>query len=756
MCLVSIRMIPSDTFNMKRLPSKAVSPLLTALSAGSGCAALIYEVVWLQLLQFRVGSTTLAVGVLLAIFMGGLCLGSVMLPRLVSRAHHPFRVYAVLEWGVALCGVLVVAFPPAGVLATLLMGATLPALSRWFRQTSEDFSSLGLVYAGNIAGAVFGCLLAVFYLLRIYDMMTATLVAAGINVAVGLSAFALSTLVPNEQAEAVPDGVRTAEGSATIYVAIALSGFSALGAEVIWTRQLALLFGATVYSFSIILATFLGGLGLGSAVAGSWLRTIKDARRALAWCQVLLMLAVGWSALSIAKTLPLWPAQQADIFNPWQTFQMDLLRAAWAILPAAALWGASFPLALASIKREGDNAAPVGRLYGANTAGALAGALFFGAIVVPVFGSHNAERWLIGITAMTAVILLAPRRLRMADSTPLIAVILTACLLAWSVPGVPDLVIAYGRDFATRRDAPPNILYVGEGRNSSIAVSEWPNGVRNFHVAGKVEASTEPKDMRLERMLGHLSALAHPNPKSVLVVGFGAGITAGTFTRYPGIERIVICEIEPLIPQRVAAFFSKANHDVYNDPRVQIVYDDARHYMRTTNETFDVITSDPIHPWVKGAATLYTTEYFETVRSRLNPGGVVSQWVPLYDSTMDVVRSEFATFFGTFRDGAVWSNDIAGKGYDVVLMSGVNLENMESRLQEAPGARTSMEEVGFASARSLFATYAGAGKDMEPWLAGSAINTDRNLRLQYIAGMGAINDDPDGIYHAFLKYRKAP
>lgn len=736
----------------RRLPTLSYAgrlALLAVLSAGSGCAALIYEVVWLQILQFRFGSTTLAVGLLLATFMGGLCLGSILLPRLVSAVHHPFRVYALLEIGIAACGLLVMTAPLAGVVATLLMGATLPALARWFRQTPEGFSWLGFIYAANIAGAVFGCLLAGFYLLRIYDMPTATFVAAGINAAVGLGALALALVSPNNGSEVADADGGTAEGSRVVYAAIALSGFGALGAEVVWTRQLALLFGATVYSFSIILATFLGGLGLGSAVAGNWLRTIKDARRGLAWCQALLVLAVGWSALSLATTLPRWPAQQSDIFNPWQTFQMDLLRAAWAIIPAAVLWGASFPLALASIRREGDNATPVGRLYAANTAGAIAGALWFSAYLVPVFGSHNAERWLVGIAAAAAALLLVPRRL-------VVAMILLASLVAWKIPAVPDLVIAYGRDFATRKDAPPNILYAGEGRNSSIAVSEWPNGVRNFHVAGKVEASTEAKDMRLERMLGHLSALAHPAPKSVLVVGFGSGITAGTFTRYPGIDRIVICEIEPLIPRRVAPFFSKANHDVYNDPRVEIVYDDARHYIRTTNETFDVITSDPIHPWVKGAAILYTTEYFEMVRGRLNPGGVVTQWVPLYDSTADVVKSEFATFFRTFPDGAVWSNDIAGKGYDVVLLAGANLENIEPRLLRAPGAKQSLAEVGFPSAQSLFATYAGAGRDMAPWLTGSAINTDRNLRLQYIAGMGAINDDPDGIYHAFLKYRKAP
>jgi spermidine synthase len=158
-----------------------------------------------------------------------------------------------------------------------------------------------------------------------------------------------------------------------------------------------------------------------------------------------------------------------------------------------------------------------------------------------------------------------------------------------------------------------SIIYSGEGISSSVAVSDTSNGFRNFHVSGKIEASTEPEDMRLQRMLGHLPALLHQRPRSVLVVGFGAGVTAGSFVTHPTVERIVICEIEPMIPKMVGPYFAQQNYNLLEDPRVQIVYDDARHYLLTTEEKFDVITSDPIHPWVKGAAALYTQEYFELV-----------------------------------------------------------------------------------------------------------------------------------------------
>jgi spermidine synthase len=247
----------------------------------------------------------------------------------------------------------------------------------------------------------------------------------------------------------------------------------------------------------------------------------------------------------------------------------------------------------------------------------------------------------------------------------LAAALVAVLVLTFTVAPVPAVLIAYGRYAPTY--APPNALYVGEGMNSSVAVTELDNGVRNFHVSGKIEASTEPQDMRLQRMLGHLSALLHEEPRTVLVVGFGAGVTAGAFVTHPSVERIVICEIEPLIPRVVSQYFGDVNHHVLNDPRVEVVYDDARHYILTSKEKFDVITSDPIHPWVKGAATLYTKEYFELAKAHLNPGGVITQWVPLYESNEEVVKSEIATFFEVFPEGNIWGNAPDRRGYDIVL-----------------------------------------------------------------------------------------
>ena len=795
-------------------------PLLWLLFAGSGCAALIYEIVWFQMLGLVVGSSAVSLGLLLAIYMGGLCLGSLALPRVVSTRRNPLCIYACLELGIGVCGILVLFAMPAvarfhavnaghgfgGIVSrgamgavcllppTLLMGATLPAISRWMETTPRGVSWLGFFYGGNLAGAVGGCLLAGFYLLRVYDLPTATGVAVAINGLVALIAFGLGTesgfesKVRDSNSELKPG----APGSWRVYLAIAASGFCALGAEVVWTRLLSLLLGGTVYTFSIILAVFLVGLGIGSNLGSFVARGTARPRFALGCCQMFQMAAIAWTAYMVAESLPYWPVNPSLSRSVWISFQLDLARCFWAILPPTLFWGASFPLALAAVAADGqDPGRLVGKVYAANTLGAILGALGASLLLIGWVGSQHTQQVLIGFSGAAACLMFLPSlrspKTRVQSSVPaesssiqtkpanpaaanalrrlapaarLPAVIGLGALLVWSVPRIPWQLVAHGRYLPTYQDD-RKILFVGEGLNASVAVTEMPDGVRNFHVSGKVEASTDPRDMRMQRMLGHLPALLHPKPRSVLVVGCGAGITAGSFVAYAEITNIVICEIEPLIPGKVAPYFSRENYDVLKDPRVHVVYDDARHYVLTTTEKFDVITSDPIHPWVKGAATLYTKEYFESCRQHLNPGGLVAQWVPLYESNAGVVKSELATFFQVFPSGTLWSNNDAGQGYDTVVLGGlepmtIDVDELRRRLDRNGAVAQSLRDVGFKSAVGLLETYAGQGPDLAPWLQRAEINRDRNLRLQYLAGMAANLYDEAAIGDEMLFYRRYP
>ncbi len=856
----SVPIAATPLANEHAFESKAILPILLVLFVGSGCAGLIYEIVWFQMLRLVIGSSAVSIAVLLGTFMGGMCLGSLILPRMIAVHRHPLRVYAALELAIGLCGLLLYWLIPlighlytgflghgqASILfrglicvvcllpPTMLMGATLPAIARWVETTPRGVSRLGFFYGANIAGAVFGCLLAGFWLLRLTDSLVTTWVAVGINCMVGGLALALALLADHKVTDDANDAASVAPEKAPhawiIYLTIGLSGMTALGAEVVWTRLLSLLLGATTYTFSIILAVFLVGLGIGSSAGAALSKRMSSPRIGLAICQGLLAVTIAWGAYMISGSLPWWPIDPGFAVSSWSTFQLDIVRCAWAMLPAAVLWGASFPLALASVAARGqDPGRLVGGVYAANTLGAIVGALGFSMVMIGGSGTQFSQQLMVMLTAGTAILVLLPNVIRAAaellaikpaaEPVPdpssrllgnigVIALMLAACvpvgmflfqkdkdgLLDTIVPAPPQGLIAYGRTLAYEQAnyGLPKFIYSGEGMNASIAVSEYEDGgqtFRNFHVSGKVVASSIPQDMRLQLMLGHIPAMLHPDPKRVLIVGCGAGVTAGTFALYPDIEEIVICEIEPLIPDAADEYFAKENNHIKQDPRLTIVYDDARHYIATTDKKFDIITSDPIHPWVKGAAALYSTEYHALCQEKLNPGGIITLWVPLYESSEAAVKSELASFFHVFDDATIWSNDQDGEGYDVVAMSGIkhiDLDQLQSRIDafrdvffeetkarnpdltrdeiralqpfpvinritDFPNVPASVRQMHTYHALGVAATFAGRGSDISRWLSDAELNTDSNMRLQYLAGESLNQQDGAQIYYGMIQ-----
>jgi spermidine synthase len=803
----------------------AVSPILMLLLfAASGAAALIYEIVWQQLLQLVIGSSTVSLGVLLGTFMGGMCLGSLYAPRLTSGRRDPLRVYAGLELAIGTLGLLLLVVMPlvtsvytawggegafglffralvSGVCLvppTFAMGATLPIISRWVDRTPRGTSWLGFFYAGNIVGGVFGSLLAGFYLLRVFDMNVATYVAVSINLTVAAAAWMLArrnssdagsgfsrtingamtsdaspairlkpdrTTVPHK-IPLTPDPTnarRSTTGRWRILVCVALSGFCALTAEVVWTRMLSLILSATVYTFSIILAVFLIGLGVGSSLGAVLARRLPRPALALGWCQLLTVVAMAWSARMLAASLPYWPINTALATSIWFNFQLDVVRTLWAILPAPILWGASFPLALAAVAGEGDDPGlVVGQVYAANTIGAIAGALGASLLLVAWIGSQHAQRVMMLAALLAGALVLVPRSgipTKIAVGVAAAVTFITGAM----VPQVPAVLVAYGRHAAAWVGHTGEVIYVGEGLHASVAVSRVSEGVLNYHNAGKIQASSQPSDMRLQRMLGHLTTIVPRTPRSVLVIGCGAGVTAGAVSVSPVVDRVTIVEIEPLVPQVAGKFFGSTNHEVLKSPKVRVIVDDARHFLMTTRETFDAITSDPLDPWVKGAASLYTKEFFNTARDHLNPGGVMTLFVQLYESSPEAVRSEVATFFETFPNGLIFGNTFGGNAIDTVLVGQVetpymDLDAVDEALHSpafAPVAR-SLGEIGFYSATDLFGNYAGRARDLKPWTAGAQINRDRNLRLQYLAGLSINLHEGDTIYHDILQYRAFP
>ncbi len=285
----------------------------------------------------------------------------------------------------------------------------------------------------------------------------------------------------------------------------------------------------------------------------------------------------------IADSLPYWPVNPLLTTSPWHIFQLDMVRCLWAMLPPTILWGASFPLALGAVASANrlrqrvkysaneDSARIVGGVYAANTLGAIIGALVVSLILIPLdrharftnaFCCCSRSRQLAVRSRAIHLCSKNRRRRRVAHRLPRSLRISRVEMLT----PVPGDLIAYGRNMPLNINS-SQVLDVVEGRNSSVAITQWSDGAIEVDVNGHVEATTEPYDMKLQRMVGHLPALLHPNPKSVLGIGFGAGVSAGTFTTYPGIENITVCEIEPVIPPTSTKYFAQQDYDVMNNPR---------------------------------------------------------------------------------------------------------------------------------------------------------------------------------------------
>ena len=549
---------------------------------------------------------------------------------------------------------------------------------------------------------------------------------------------------------------------------------TALGAEVIWTRLLSLLFGATVYTFSLILAVFLFGLGIGSSIGSAIAARIARPRLALGWCQMLLCAAMAWTAYMLTQSLPYWPINPSISTDPWFNFQLDLVRCLWAVLPGAILWGASFPLALASVASGGkDPARLVGGVYAANTLGAIVGSLTASLLLVVWLGSQHAQQVLdarLGDFGAAHARIGGRRSVREEITLPVRR-------HAAARGGDGERRAAGADDPAGARNSrrlrplrgntdrrAPRSSTSAKGWNASVAVSRLSNGV--------LELPQRRQGPGVERAAGHAPAADARPPDDARPAEPGVGPRHRLRRRRDRRRRLGRSGRQAPDDRRDRAAGpagSSRNTSATTistsstTRRSHVVLDDARHFLLTTQEKFDAITSDPLDPWVKGAAMLYTREFFETAKAHLNPGGAVTLFVQLYESNTAAVKSEIATFLEVFPDGVVWGNTNNGAGYDLVLLgqaepTRIDVEAVQAKLTAptmAPVAQ-SLREIGMYSAVDLFSNYAGMASDLAPWLADATINRDRNLRLQYLAGMGFNLYQSEAIYSDMLQYSRYP
>ncbi|MEM7306908.1 MAG: hypothetical protein AAF682_09570 [Planctomycetota bacterium] len=633
----------------------------------SGAAALVDEVVWSRLLARLLGSDAVGTGVVLAVFLGGLGVGALLLAGPARRARDPRRLFLALEVAVGLWAAaspfVLDALGPVETLGarlglavallavpTIAMGGTFPVMARLaIRSAAEAGADTSRFYGANTVGAAAGALLAPFVLMPAAGLAGTLLCSGALHLVAGALALALALpagAAPAEETDAA--GVRVPWSP--LLLAPLFTGFASLAYEVAMVRVLVSLTGASVYAFAIVLAVYLLGLGLGSRQAAGWLE--REGRGATVLFHAALLAPVGAFAGLLVLRLKVGQALDAPLENlvlhgagALQLWISHALLAALALALPAAAFGAALPAAIAALL-ERDPAAPreplLARAYAMNTLGSTLGALVGGFVLLP-FGAGLAVR--VGLAAaLVAALPVARGRMSRFGA------------LAAAAAGLSILALAGER---------PAVVAHEVGVQATASVTEARQGervVRALRVNGKVVASTAPVDLRLQRLLGHVPGVVHGEVKSALVIGLGTGMTAGSLLDLPTLERLDVVEISSAV-REAARSFGPWNGGLHDDPRTHLLVGDGRHYLLVSDERYDLVTSDPIHPWTRGSSDLYATEHFERMAAHLAPGGIASQWLPLYQLSDDDVRTVVASWCAAFPHVAAWLT-----AYDLALV----------------------------------------------------------------------------------------
>jgi spermidine synthase len=787
----------------------AVLALVCAIFLLSGAAALIYQVVWTRSLSLVFGGSHLAVTTVLAVFMGGLALGGHVFGKRARHRAGLLRLYGRLELGIAasaLVFALLVRFYPAVyvplariaaesplylsvlrvalaglalVVPATLMGGTLPVLSRFVSARIEDLGGrLSLLYACNTFGAVAGAAVSGFVLLRHTSVSTTLAVAVGLNVLLGTLSILLEDFSRAALAPTAPGGTGDPGAAASAVGApaeradlvpfrlvlwgIGMSGFCALGYEVLWTRVLGIVIGASVYGFTTMLMAFLSGIALGSSAYGAWLKLSGGHRRepgARATKDVLafglVQVAIGASALTVTALLRDLPSHAlflqrhlagsgADTFVARQAAGF-FVAFSWMLVPAFFM-GVAFPLA-GRIRAEHTRVVghAVGETLAWNTVGAILGSVASGYVLVYLVGIERSLQLLALVNASFGVLVMVSLRGRRALTWGTAA---GAVVAAWALAAAGDAWRTWDPRFlavfqANRPDkfgsrerardtlGNTDVLYYAEGTEAVVSSIKVKGGAQSFVTNGRIEATDSRRDRACQLALGHLPMLLHRNPERVFVLGAGSGMTLGATSAHPSVKRITLAEIEPRV-LGVARTFVRYNHGVLEDPRLKIVVNDGRNFLLTTSETFDVITADPVHPWFGGAGYLYTTEYFGLAASRLGPGGILCQWLPLYELTEDDLKSIVRTFRESFAHVLVWLTyydaHLVGSRSPIVIDEG----ELARRIGE-PGVLADLGPVHMGSAADLLSHFVMGSAGAAAYGRGGVLNTDDNLHLEFSA-----------------------
>ncbi len=649
----------------------------------SGFAALLYQTAWMREFSFVFGTSELAIATVLAAYMGGLSLGATIAGRLAHRVSRPVLVYGLLECGIGLSALMVpkaiaastflstllfgqADSPPASsdmglalfyvscsfvilLVPTALMGATLPLLTRYAVRRDEELGRrVGALYAINTLGAILGTLGAGFILLPCVGLSQTLLVGVVTNFIVFVLAAVLARShprLPQQESMAERSKARAWIRADRILPLILLSGVTSFAYEVLWTRLINQVLGGTVYAFSTMLASFLTGLTLGSALASRFATTRKRA-----------VIGFGCSQLAIAVSALLAFACM-DMFPTWTVLWKgpviagvhlgDVGLAMLLLLPSTLAIGATFPFAVRITARGETDAGPASaRVYAWNTIGAILGALGAGYFIIPAFGFATSMSLFAGTNLLLAV--LAATLLSETWHKRLLIASVLCGLSFWVIPPeTPWQLLRFSS--LSRTVMRGEVAFAQVGRSANVLLLErdgaWFVTTNGFPEAGIRPADDVTGDLT-NAWLSSLPSLARPDTENLLVIGFGGGLVVEDVPR--SVKHIDVIELEPAVIAANRFVAQRRFKDPLADPRIRVIENDARGAMVLTKKRYDAIVSQPSHPWTAGASHLYTKEFFELSKVHLNPGGVFVQWIGLGFIDEELLRVLVATLQDVF------------------------------------------------------------------------------------------------------------
>jgi len=746
----------------------------------SGFAALVYEVSWLRLAGLYFESTAHSAATVVAIFMGGLALGSYLSGRVAKRSGDLILLYFNLEVLIGLIALLIpwlftvvrplfgglyrstydyqfvyhtlrillsalLMLPPA-----VLMGMTLPVLIEALTRSYSGLSrKAGFLYGVNSAGAALGAAVTGFVLLPRLGTFRSTLVGVAINLVIAVSGYIALGRFPwaVKAAQKAAGEIKTALATRKyIFGAFAISGFCALCYEIVWTRLLIASLGPASYSFATVLSCFILGLAAGSAAYAALSPRIKD--RVFS-CGLLIVLT-GLAAAFAALLLPGLPRLASRLIAENQeSFQaivaVKYVLAGLVILPLTVFSGALFPAAASAYVPDASRLSErIGRLYAGNSLGAIAGSLAAGFVLLPAIGAHRAALPIIILQLGVGLYIVGrargPRWASYLAPVPLAAVVILLLRPA------ADPRLLYGGGYLyfwqyqdVSGDQIPiemrTLLYHKDGPGGTVTVSRSSDGTKTFlAIDGKTDGSDDPSDMMTQSMLAHLPMVLHGDPRDVLIIGLGTGTTYASALAYPA-NRVECVEISREVIQASRFFYAAYDSTRMRDPRGEVIVGDGRSFVFFREDMYDVIIAEPSNPWLSGMGNLFTVEYFNAIHRRLRPGGICCQWLHGYRLSPRTFKSVVKTFATVFPHASLWWVNITGGDFLLVgseHQPALTVAGIDRAISEY-GIRNYLRDDGAMSAYSFLRRFVVSDLDLRRYAAEGRLITDDSAFLEYCA-----------------------